>query len=424
MNIPSLPIRIFLIALLWLGSFCGLVVPVKALNIVPTYDSSIMSDPNFPEEQTAISAAIQVFQTNFSDNFTVYITFYSTNVGLAESYAYYVPVDYQAYVSALTANASSHNDHLALSQLPTIDSDPVTGQNQISITEVLADRLGLASPTSDIQSIWLNTSIMSFTRPPPNSKNLYDMQSAVEHEIDEIMGGGGAGCNLDSTLTGIGATDLFRYATNSGNSTISRSWTTSNGDNAFFSVDGTNLWARFNTDPSGDLGDFWGVQQDQNTGALEYWSPPGVTPHPEVQDAIGTPGAFSYPENNGGISLNTAPDLGTNELTMMDVIGWTLIVHTPPPLLNVAIKGSQKLVISWPSSYAGFILQERTNLLSGAWIASVTGTNNPAVVTNNVAHRYYRVYQAAAPAVAAAIPAARQTAPATTRVLRVLKWQP
>jgi hypothetical protein len=90
----------------------------------------------------------------------------------------------------------------------------------------------------------------------------------------------------------------------------------------------------------------------------------------------------------------------------------------------MAASGSQKLAISWPANYAGYTLQERTNLMSGSWITSATGTNNPAVITNNVAHKYYRLYQAAAPTVAAAIPATSQPPAATARVLRILKLQP
>jgi hypothetical protein len=427
MSIPRVPGRIFLITVLWLATFCGLVPPVKALTIIPNFDSSITGDPNASAIEAGINAAIQVFETNIADNFAINITFISDpTVGLAESEGYFVTVNYSDYVNALIANANSSNDYLALSQLPKTANEPVTGQSQMVISEVLAIHLGLSSPSGDVDSILLNTTIMSFTRPTPNSTSTYDLQSAVEHEIDEVMGGGGAGCNLGS-FDQIGATDLFRYATNGTGSTLTRSWSTSNGDNAFFSVDGTNLWSRFNTDPTGDYGDFWGFDYDQTTGLPIYWSPPGVTPHAEVQDAFGTPGFFGYPENflpDYDYSENTAPDLGTNELTMMDVIGWTLITHLPPPVLTMAASGSHKLAISWPAGYAGYTLQERTNLMSGSWITSATGTNNPAVVTNNVAHKYYRLYQAATPTVAAAIPATSLPPAATARVLRILKLQP
>ncbi|HWY32628.1 MAG TPA: hypothetical protein VNX46_17825, partial [Candidatus Acidoferrum sp.] len=172
MSIPRVPGRIFLITALWLAIFCGLVLPVKALTIIPNFDSSITTNLNGPAEMAAINAAIQVFETNIADNATITINFVSDpNVGLAQSLVYYVPVNYSDYVNALIANAKSSNDFLALSQLPNTVNEPVTGQSQMVISEVLAIQLGLVSPSSDVDSILLNTTIMSFTRPPPNDIN-------------------------------------------------------------------------------------------------------------------------------------------------------------------------------------------------------------------------------------------------------------
>jgi hypothetical protein len=251
------------------------------------------------------------------------------------------------------------------------------------------------------------------------------MQSAIEHEINEVLGGGGSGCNL-GFASYVGATDLFRYATNAVNSSLSRSWTTSLGDNAFFSLDGTNIWFRFNTGSGGDLGDFWGVAYDPNTYLPDYWSQSGVFPHAEVQNAFATPGFFEYSNNFVGYPTtnsyyeNTSPDLGPNELTMMDVIGWTLIPHLPPPVLALNLSGANKETISWSASYTGFFLQETTNLNSGSWFTSASGTNNPATVTNGVSHKYYRLYE---PAVSSAEPVVVVAPPAGTNapVLRKLK---
>ena len=149
---------------------------------------------------------------------------------------------------------------------------------------------------------------------------------------------------------------MFRYATNSANTTLARSWTTDNGDNAYFSVDGTNLWGQFNTVPGGDLCDFWGLAQDPVTYLPLYFSLPGVTPHAEVQDAYGTPGFFSYPTND-----------------------------------------------------TGYVLQENIGLAPGSWVGSATGYANPAVITATSAQKFYRLhYQPVAPAIAPAKSAAVQ----------------
>ena len=89
-------------------------------------------------------------------------------------------------------------------------------------------------------------------------------------------------------------------------------------------------------------------------------------------------------------------------------------------VLAVAASGANKETISWSASYTGFFLQERTNLNSGSWITSASGTNNPAVITNSVSHKYYRLYEAAVPG---AEPAVVVAPPAGTNapVLRKLK---
>jgi hypothetical protein len=267
------------------------------------------------------------------------------------------------------------------------------------ITVPLANMLGLSAQSPDGAVVRFNTNLLNFTRPDPNNDNC-DMQSAAEHEMDEVLGGGGAGCNLGS-FPQIGALDLFRYATNSTNATLARTWTTNNGDNAYFSVDGTNLWGRFNTTPGGDLGDLWGFNQDPVSYLPLYWSPPGITPHAEVQDAYATSSYFSYPTNFIGYPTtnyyyeNTSPDLGTNELTMLDIIGWTLAANVKqptPPAISIVRSGTRQITLSWSTNVTGYTLQERTNLTSGSWLASATGAKSPAVITIAGAKEFYRLY--------------------------------
>ena len=150
---------------------------------------------------------------------------------------------------------------------------------------------------------------MNVTR-PSGDPTKYDLQQVVEHEIDEVLG-----CSSGlPNFTLICPIDLFRYTTN-----LARTYTT-NGDNAYFSVDGTNLLARFNMNAGGDYSDFWSVFKTNR------WAPPGTTPHSQVQDAFNTP----------GVVVN----YGVSELAMLDVIGWTLsdnakALLNPPTILVV-----------------------------------------------------------------------------------------
>lgn len=206
---------------------------------------------------------------------------------------------------------------------------------------------------------------MNLTRPPLDPSK-YDLISVAEHEMDEVLG-------FVSTLNQnypngpIGPMDLFRYTTN-----LVRTWTTS-GDNAYFSVDGTNLLARFNQNSGADYHDWW--------SASSLWAPPGVTPYPQVQDA------YAYPD--------TAPNIGSNELAALDVIGYTIAV--PPPILKIVRSGTNRFMLSWSASYSGYTLQENTNLQANTWVASVTGSTNPAIIVSTPARKYYRLYKASVP---------------------------
>ena len=125
------------------------------------------------------------------------------------------------------------------------------------------------------------------------------MQAVVAHEMDEVIGIGGAGSLLyyavqdnHGVTTGIpvGVLDLFRYS-----SSGHRSFTSSSSATSYFSI-------------NGGVTDLVGFNQ-RGGGSADYadWAT-GATP--QVQDAYGTPGK----------DIN----VGTNELTALDVVGYTL----------------------------------------------------------------------------------------------------
>jgi len=347
------------------------------LNIMPTWDSSITNDPNAAAITNGIMFAIQTFESNITDNLTVKIYFQEMSSGLGQSDTYYYSVSYSSYLTALKNSATSVNDSNALRQLPNISTDPVVGNSQINLQFPQAHLFGFYpgyEGTDGYDStISLNTSIMNFTRPPGNPSK-YDLIATAEHEIDEVLG-------FVSTLPDyypsgpIGPMDLFRYATNLVPSLVlTRTYTTS-GDNAFFSVDGTNLLARFNQMAGGDYHDFWSFSA--------LWAPPGVTPFHQVQDA------YAHPD--------TTPNLGSNELAGLDIVGYTLAV--PPPILKIAPSGKNKFTLSWSGGGSGYMLQENTNLLApSTWVNSVTGTTNPATIVSTNIVKFYRLYKLLPPA--------------------------
>jgi hypothetical protein len=212
--------------------------------------------------------------------------------------------------------------------------------------------------------------LMNFTR-PPSDPDKYDLAQVTEHEMDEVLG---ISSDLPD-LTEISPIDLFRYTTN-----LARTYVT-NDDNAYFSVDGTNLLARYNMDSGGDYGDWWSVNYPTN------WSPAtgDTLYYPQVQDAFSGPG--------------NALDIGPAELASLDVVGWTLA--TTMPALTIVRSGANQFTLSWTNTAIGFVLQENTNLLTSAtWVTSATGATNPAVIALTTAKKFYRLYKAATPSVA------------------------
>jgi uncharacterized repeat protein (TIGR03803 family) len=368
--------------------------------IVPAFDSSILNDPNGPAMMAAINAAAQVFHTNISDNFTVYIKYVNDPTkDLAESSTWGGSYSYAAYLAALKNSAVSVNDTKAISQLPNSATDPVIGDNNIYLTKALARHMGLAlGEGSDgfDSTISLNMTLMNFTRPPTVSTN-YDLQATIEHENDEVLG---TSSGLPDASP-IWAMDLFRYTTN-----LNRTYTT-NGDNAYFSVDGTNLWARFNMHPLGDYADWWSAF-DTNR-----WALPGTTPHPQVQDAFGNPG--------------TVQDLGINELAMLDIVGWTLfgnVTQPTAPALAFVSSSAGQITISWPNNVSGYVLQESTSLTPGSWATAATGSTNPAVILTTATKKFYRLYKAATPSIALAKTAAVQLSKSTSDELKTRVFRP
>jgi hypothetical protein len=134
--------------------------------------------------------------------------------------------------------------------------------------------------------------LLNLSRTGTQDPNKYDLQAVATHEIDEVLGIGGWGSVIGDSgwKTGpVGSEDLFRYK-----AANSRSYSSSSSATAYFSIDGgmTNL-SGFNQDSSGDYAD---------------WA---SGPTPQVQDAFGSP----------GIDTN----LGINELTAFDVVGYNLV---------------------------------------------------------------------------------------------------
>jgi hypothetical protein len=131
--------------------------------------------------------------------------------------------------------------------------------------------------------------------------------SALVHEIDEVMGGGGAGSHFENGV--LGGTDLYRYTgVNTPNQTRA----------GYLSVDGgTTQIAQFNTNAQGDAGDF-----TTSPCLIQSWQVCG-TP----QEALTPSGTY---------------DVGTPEYQMEEALGWNptaSVAGAPGPIVGAGLPG-------------------------------------------------------------------------------------
>jgi hypothetical protein len=287
--------------------------PVSAasnLNITATFDSSITSLSNASAVEAGINAAIANITNDVTTNapVNVSIDFQNSSSGLGASSSPQADISYSTYRADLLALPNqTANQVTAFATLPAGPNSGINNATQVLLTAANLATLGDTTDANNLvngnggfnSTISLNLSAMNAS-PSDTNPNNYALQSVAAHEIDEVLGIGGNGSTLyqpgntpPTTLpTDISGLDLFRYSA-PGVSSFTFDPTAT----AYFSIDGgkTNL-VNFNQDGSGgsDFGD-WG----NHSGG------------PQVQDAFGTPGV-------------AALNLGPNELTALNVIGYSL----------------------------------------------------------------------------------------------------
>jgi hypothetical protein len=301
--------------------------PVQALLITPTFDSTITSAGNATDVENAIDTAIAAIDGLYGNSIAVSVDFkLGPGNFLARTDQSLFDVAYGTYTNALSADAAANpaNTVLATAIANLSKGNNASGTSDMAITQAQSRMLGLGSASGFDATVTLSTAQpLDYTRPTPayNGSNLeYDAIGAIEHELDEVLGGGGAGSTLNargsSCLTNpsgfscnkYGSLDLYRY---SAPNTPSFTFATGITASSFFSINGgvTNI-VGFNQNRGlavanwGDFGD-WGPNNTQCSGG--GFGGPGAF----IQDAF-------FCNNQQRADYTTL----SPEFTMLEAIGW------------------------------------------------------------------------------------------------------
>jgi hypothetical protein len=281
--------------------------------ITPTFGSSIAGDPNAANIESTINSAIIFYEATFTNPIAVNIQFDEMASGLGASSSFFATVPYATYLTALTADATSANDAVALAGLPSASAyTSFYGSSNINVKTANLRAVGIpVNPPAGKPdgSIGLNTNLTDIGS--PGTTGQFSLFATTEHEINEVLGLGSALPNPPSSAPFPFPEDLFRYDS-SGN----RSFTANSSVQAYFSIDGTTRLKQFdNQNDGGDFGDW--QSNPFPSGAL-----------PAVQDAFGTVGAHP--------TLTS----GSPEVTALDVIGYTIAPTATPEPMTLVLTGT------------------------------------------------------------------------------------
>ena len=261
-SIPGLDRRL---GVLLAGAWLGLATPAQALTIAPTFDASITGNGNAAQIEGAINTAISTIESLFGNPVTIPVLFTYTNAGsgnLMSTNQFYFQTTYADYVAALTANSLAHpaNTTLASAILHLPQGNDADGSRQLAIAGGLYAQLGFGGAPQAIVNI---NSVQNFTFAGAVPNSSFDAVGGLEHELNEVLGGGGAGSTLNSQAAcggnpgdffcnKIGPLDPYRYS-----AAATPSFDTSGAVTSYFSVDGgvTGI-VGFNQNSGADYADF------------------------------------------------------------------------------------------------------------------------------------------------------------------------
>jgi hypothetical protein len=330
-----------------LGLGWSLMTPGYAMTIDVVDGSGVTTDM-----QTAINEVVGAYDTAFANPITLTIGLQGASCGscVADSLtqtgsvAYGSAASSGSWYSAMSNYAASGLSNptfnTAFASLPTNQtaaSSALGGTNgNVTVTAANLTALGYSvslgtqnfATATGFDGVISVNSALSVGIPSHGTipGGTYDLVSALEHELDEVMGIGSAlnaGHGYPNTPF---AEDYFRYSAPG-----TRSWNPSSSIKAYFSIDGgTTDLANFNQNPSGDYND-WATANGGCSGAG----------NPLPQDAFAASGQVPLLMCN-----SSTPD---PELMALDALGYDL-ANTAPLLALDASQEAQ--TVPEPASIA------------------------------------------------------------------------
>ena len=320
----------------------GLALPAQALVITPYFQTSITSAGDAAAVEGSINAAIGTIEALYTNAGTIGIDFaQAAGSFLGQSEAGDATLSYTQYTNLLRSDSAANPANTVLSSAVAhlSQGNDAAGTSNIAATTALL-RVGLgdhfATPCFDASGgaviacggtsgatavadgiVTLSTSHSFFFTPSGYSSGEYNATETFEHEINEVLGGGGQGSVLNAIQQGFtaynnlyGPLDLYRYCiAGSTNYTLTGtaigtcttgtpSFTESGSASAYLSVNGgTTDIVGFNQQSTGDYADFGASGDVQSAFTGTGGTAPYTTASPEyaMMQSIGYDGVVPEP---------------------------------------------------------------------------------------------------------------------------------
>lgn len=292
--------------------------PAVALTITPAFDLSITSAANALPLEAAINSAIGIIGSLYANPGAVGIVFtQAAGNFLAQSQTADYGLSYATYIDDLSrvSRVETANRVLATAIANLSAGNKPGAGGSVLLTSADA-RVALGLPkfsgcyngsgtfVSQCGQSYDGVITLSISQTlnydsAPTS-GAYSVINTIEHEVNEILGGGGQGTVLNQIFAGnsaysndLGVLDLYRYSAPG-----VASFSTSSAASSYFSVDGgANLIVGFNQNSTGDYADFSGGNTIQSAfinpgSALPY---DALSPEFAMLESIGYAGAVLEP---------------------------------------------------------------------------------------------------------------------------------